>query len=291
MSYEFRTEELFECDRCGVLLPGDLMVWLDNGEIYCEDCYDKLRAEEDANDCKACSCEGDDIAIVNPTGLSDLLHAWMGGEDFLSQLPTELNEEFTQEFHNGRNPFENEALRAKTQNLKLRNFNALDFETANEHPESICSMGIVFVRDGQIVDRYYSLVHPEPDYYSYFCQRVHRLGPADTDNAPNFKKAWNRIRNEVKRGNFPFVAHNASFDANCLRTALQMYRMEDPGYRFLDTLSASRRHFGSNLPNHQLQTVAAACGYDLRNHHNALADAEACAMIAMKTIFITDLLK
>lgn len=47
MGYEFRTEELFECDRCGVLLPGDLMVWLDNGEIYCEDYYDELCAEDE----------------------------------------------------------------------------------------------------------------------------------------------------------------------------------------------------------------------------------------------------
>lgn len=45
MSHEFRTEELFECDRCGALLPGDIMVWLDNGEIYCEDCYEDLCRE------------------------------------------------------------------------------------------------------------------------------------------------------------------------------------------------------------------------------------------------------
>ena len=48
-----------------------------------------------------------------------------------------------------------------------------------------------------------------------------------------------------------------------------------------DTLAASRKHFGYSLPNHQLQTVAAACGYDLENHHHALADAEACAHIAI----------
>lgn len=35
------------------------------------------------------------------------------------------------------------------------------------------------------------------------------------------------------------------------------------------------------LPNHQLQTVARYCGYDLTNHHHALADAEACAVIAL----------
>ena len=57
--------------------------------------------------------------------------------------------------------------------------------------------------------------------------------------------------------------------------------MDYPDYEFHDTLSASRRFLGKGLPNHQLQTVAAACGYDLTNHHHALADAEACAYIAM----------
>jgi DNA polymerase-3 subunit epsilon len=46
-------------------------------------------------------------------------------------------------------------------------------------------------------------------------------------------------------------------------------------------LRASRRAFGRSLPNHQLHTVAAACGYDLTRHHHALADAEACAAIAL----------
>ena len=37
----------------------------------------------------------------------------------------------------------------------------------------------------------------------------------------------------------------------------------------------------TTVPNHQLHTVAAACGYDLQHHHHALADAEACAAIAL----------
>jgi DNA polymerase-3 subunit epsilon len=60
--------------------------------------------------------------------------------------------------------------------------------------------------------------------------------------------------------------------------------MDYPDYEFHDTLSASRRYYGTRLPNHQLQTVAAACGYDLTNHHHALADAEACAYIAMNLL-------
>lgn len=46
MGYEFETEELFECDCCGALLPGDLMVFCENDEVYCEECYEEMWVEE-----------------------------------------------------------------------------------------------------------------------------------------------------------------------------------------------------------------------------------------------------
>ena len=80
------------------------------------------------------------------------------------------------------------------------------------------------------------------------------------------------------------MAHNARFDEGCLKAAHRVYQMDYPDYQFYDTLAASRRFFGMSLPNHQLQTVAAACGFDLTNHHHALADAEACAHIALQIL-------
>ncbi len=42
----------------------------------------------------------------------------------------------------------------------FNDFVAIDFETANGNRSSICSVGLVIIRNGEIVDKYYSLVNP-----------------------------------------------------------------------------------------------------------------------------------
>ena len=64
---------------------------------------------------------------------------------------------------------------------------------------------------------------------------------------------------------------------------MRCYGMDYPDYTFYCTLRASRRVF-PYLKSHQLPNVALQCGYDLKNHHHALADAEACTAIAMKVL-------
>lgn len=163
----------------------------------------------------------------------------------------------------------------------LRDFAAIDFETANEHLSSVCSVGVVIVRNGVIVDRFYSLIQPEPDYYSYGNTKIHGLTDADTADAEVFPKVWQKIEPLIK--GLPLVAHNKGFDESCLKAVFRVYQMDYPGYRFYCTLAASRRQL-RYLPNHQLHTVAEDCGYILKHHHHALADAEACAEIAMQLL-------
>ena len=78
----------------------------------------------------------------------------------------------------------------------MLDFAAIDFETANAERCSVCSAGIVIVKDGEIADNlcfasyrltivrdylcyFYSLIQPEPDYYCYWKTRVHGLTPKD----------------------------------------------------------------------------------------------------------------
>ena len=93
---------------------------------------------------------------------------------------------------------------------------------------------------------------------------------------------WQEIGPRIE--GLPLVAHNSPFDEGCLKAVFALYGMSYPGYTFYCTCRASRRIFGRRLPNHQLHTVSAACGYELENHHHALADAEACARIALKLL-------
>ena len=112
----------------------------------------------------------------------------------------------------------------------MTDFAAIDFETANECPSSVCSVGIVVVRDGEITDRFYSLIHPEPEYYQWFCMRVHGLCAEDTENAPVFPYVWEKIEPLIE--GLPLVAHNARFDEGCLRAVFRVYQMDYPEYEF-----------------------------------------------------------
>ena len=47
----------------------------------------------------------------------------------------------------------------------MDNFIAIDVETANNQPTSICAIGAVLVIDGIIKSTFYELVRPEPNWY------------------------------------------------------------------------------------------------------------------------------
>lgn len=160
----------------------------------------------------------------------------------------------------------------------IRDFAAIDFETANNERSSVCAVGIVVVRDGEITDTFYSLIQPEPNYYNYWCSQVHGLCREDTEEAPVFSHVWKQV--EPLIAGLPLVAHNKAFDETCLKAVFRVYGMDYPDYVFYDTLAVARRAL-PYLENHQLHTVAAACGFHLEHHHHALADAEACARIAL----------
>lgn len=174
----------------------------------------------------------------------------------------------------------------------MRDFAAIDFETANNKRTSVCSVGVVIVREGKIVDSFYSLIKPVPGYYSYWCTQVHGLTAEDTADAPEFPEVWAQIEQLLHLptedamllgfDTLPLVAHNKAFDESCLKAVFDCYDMDYPDYDFHCTLVKSRQVWPGG--HHNLDIIAERCGYNLKNHHHALADAEACAAIAIEIL-------
>lgn len=161
----------------------------------------------------------------------------------------------------------------------MNTFVALDFETANRNLSSVCSIGLVFVENSVVSGSYYRLIKPFPEYYSYFNTQIHGLSKKDTENQSQFPEIWNEIAYKLLEN--PVIAHNSRFDESCLQKVLAVYGLPKFPNKFFCTCQKSRQVF-PQLPNHKLVTVAQHIGFPLTNHHHALADAEACAAIALQ---------
>lgn len=158
-------------------------------------------------------------------------------------------------------------------------FIAIDVETANPEPTSICAIGAVKVENGLITDSRYSLVNPEPDWYLPACVRVHGITDADTFDAPSFGSLWKQWLPWLD--GFTLVAHNAPFDSRCIRAACRCYSLEPPA-EFRCTLAAARRSVPKGMcASKSLDALCDFFGIPLKNHHCALDDAEACAKLAI----------
>ncbi|MCC5468351.1 3'-5' exonuclease [Pelosinus sp. Bkl1] len=160
------------------------------------------------------------------------------------------------------------------------NFVALDFETASSAKESICQIGMVVVKQSQIVYSQSWLVHPHTKYFSADMTSIHGISYAMVKNSPTFDKVWAEIEPHIKEYGI-IAAHYAFFDISVLLATLQHYKITPPSFTILDSCIAARRAW-PHLLNHKLPTIAEYLKVELQ-HHDALSDAQICAQILLST--------
>lgn len=157
------------------------------------------------------------------------------------------------------------------------NFVAIDFETANNYRKSACSLGLVVVRDGEIVDSKYWLIKPEPLEVGFYQKKVHGLSLEDLVDKPSFHELWPEIAPYFE--NQILVCHNAGFDISVLSHLMAHYEMEFNDYDYFCTMSGARQAFPKET-SYGLSYLAFKHGIDFV-HHQALEDARACAKLAV----------
>ena len=169
-------------------------------------------------------------------------------------------------------------------------FTAIDFETANSSNASACAVGLTRVRDGEVVATAGWLIQPPPGHDRFFelNTRIHGLREEDVIGA----KGWSEQLDDLAAfaGADVLVAHNAGFDMMVIRRACEATGDDCPPYRYVCSLQIARRLY--QLDSYRLPSVAAAAGFIDFAHHDASADALACAHIvidAAHRVGVTDI--
>ena len=155
---------------------------------------------------------------------------------------------------------------------------AIDFETANERPNSACALGIALVEDGRLADRRSWLIRPPTLDFNPYNVMIHGITETDVASEPNFAAIWPDVQQIIQA--YPLVAHNAGFDINVLRRCLDEYSLPYPRVQVFCTRVLARKVWPT-LESYSLRFVAKHCGISFK-HHDAEEDAVACAGVAIR---------
>ncbi|MFV0373091.1 exonuclease domain-containing protein [Microbacterium sp.] len=156
-------------------------------------------------------------------------------------------------------------------------FTAIDFETANSSSASACAVGLARVRDGRVVASDGWLIRPPSGHDRFFEVNIgiHGIRPADVAGADSWSDQLPRLRAFI--GDDVLVAHNAGFDMTVLRRACETTGEAWPASQYVCSVQVARKTY--DLASYRLPIAAAAAGHLDFAHHEATADALACAQI------------
>ena len=156
-------------------------------------------------------------------------------------------------------------------------FAAIDFETATSERNSACAVGVAVFESGVVVNELSLLIRPPDNDYNPFNTALHDIGPADTENSPEFPEVWECVA-EMLSG-LLVVAHNTAFDMSVLRRSAAFHGYVPDPFHFACTYRVAR----SSMPEMRiwrLNELADRFKIPL-SHHDPLSDAKAAGYLWM----------
>ena len=162
-------------------------------------------------------------------------------------------------------------------------FAVIDTETTGMFPQfsRIMDIGIVLVKNGEVIDKWQSLIDPQqsvPRWITHYTHLTHK----DVKGKPLFAELAEKINKYLK--NKIFVAHNVNFDYWFLFNEMKRLDFEF-FYPKLCTVMLGRKLL-PNLPHANLDMFADYYNLKIFPRHRALPDAEAAAFILVEFIKI-----
>lgn len=164
---------------------------------------------------------------------------------------------------------------AKNQDGILKDFIAIDFETANVGELAYpCSMGLTVVQNGAVTSTTNFYINPEVEIAPQ-CRRVHGITDDMVADAPIFPVVWDMV--SWLFDTYPVIAHHAGFDIGVLNRALSKYNLETPTLIVYDTMLICQNFLKTQKCG--LVDMCLHFGVPCGNHHSSGDDSEMCARL------------
>ncbi|MBS3885579.1 MAG: 3'-5' exoribonuclease [Dethiobacter sp.] len=161
-------------------------------------------------------------------------------------------------------------------------FVAIDFETANKDLNSACSVGLVAVKNLEIVITEYFLIQPITMDFDDENVSLHGITPEAVMDSPSFPEVWEQIKQYFEEN--LIIAHNAIFDMSVLKCCLTDYNLDCPNFEYLCSIPITTRACRGEGIKQSLVARAGHFGIELVDHHNALGDAITCAKLVIECV-------
>jgi DNA polymerase III subunit epsilon len=164
-------------------------------------------------------------------------------------------------------------------------FLAIDVETANADYSSICQIGIAKFKDGEVIERWSTLVNPE-SYFDSFNVSIHGITPSMVENSPTFDALYDELSSKL---NDRIVVHHMPFDRTAINRVCEEYELDPIDTNWLDSAKIVRRTWEEfAYKGYGLKNVADHLNIEFK-HHDALQDAIAAGLIVVEACKLKNL--
>lgn len=150
-------------------------------------------------------------------------------------------------------------------------FVAVDFEIMTADAASVCAAGVVQVINGIVKKAFYTLVKPVYNPHAHLNTDIHGITPEMCDDGMEYAELHKILCSLTNNGAIPFVCHNQQADMRYLHALEEYYGLQGLN---LDSCICTYAITGKKLTE--------ACkefNIPFFDHHDALADAQACARV------------
>lgn len=156
------------------------------------------------------------------------------------------------------------------------NFVALDVETANSDPKSICQIGVAVFKDGELVESWGSLINPQT-YFDWMNIQIHGISEEDVQEAPLLHQVKEKLDQLIGDS---IVGIYSSFD----KVALER-NFSQVDYQWLDITKVVRRTWEQvAYSGYGLGNVCRLNDIQIVKHHDAVADAIAAGQVLVAAL-------